>query len=371
MRNRVLFILAITGILAALYSAHLYSQQPPSQPPVFNPAPNPYSDGIYANGIIESFQTEGENINIYPEVAGPITRILVSEGEKVKKGTPLLQIDESVQRATAEQQKSQAEAALALLDELKAQPRPETLEVAAAQVGAAQAALKSARDTLAKQERSYALDPQSISLDVLDNARNAASVAEANLTVARKQYDLTKAGAWSYDIQNQQKQHDALAKSYEASTALLSKYTITAPVDGIVLSIEAAAGSYVSPQGAYGTYTEGFSPLIVMGTPQDSLEVRCYIDEILVHRLPQATNMAAKMFIQGTDISVPLTFERLQPYVSPKIELSNQREERVDVRVLPVIFRFEKPKDLNLFPGQLVDVYIGQKQDAPGTAKSL
>jgi len=34
------------------------------------------------------------------------------------------------------------------------------------------------------------------------------------------------------------------------------------------------------------------------------------------------------------------------------------------VRVLPVIFRFEKPKDLNLFPGQLVDVYIGQKQDA-------
>ena len=213
MRNKILFILAIAGIAAALYSAHLYSQQPPSQPPVFNPAPNPYSDGIYANGIVESFQTEGENINIYPEVAGPITRILVSEGEKVKKGTPLLQIDESVQRATAEQQKSQAEAALAMLNELKAQPRPETLEVAAAQVGSAKATLKSAHDTLDKQERSYALDPQSVSLDALDSARNAASVAEANLTVAQKQYDLTKAGAWSYDIQNQQKLYDALNKS--------------------------------------------------------------------------------------------------------------------------------------------------------------
>ena len=365
MKNKILFISAIAGIALALYSAYLYSQQPSAQPPVFNPAANPYANGIYANGIIESFQTEGENINIYPEVSGPITRIFVAEGQKVKKGTPLLTIDDSVQRATAEQQKSQAGAALAMLDELKAQPRPETLEVAAAQVGSAKATLKSARDTLDKQERSYALDPQSVSLDTLDNARNAARVAEANLTVAQRQYDLTKAGAWIYDIQNQQKQYDALSKSYDASAALLGKYTITAPVDGIVLSIEATVGSYVSSQGAYGTYTEGFGPLVVMGASQDSLEVRCYIDEILVHRLPETSRMTAKMFIQGTDISIPLIFERLQPYVSPKIELSNEREERVDVRVLPLIFRFEKPKNLNLFPGQLVDVYVGQKQNAP------
>jgi HlyD family secretion protein len=370
MANKILFIVAALGIVAGLYSAYLYSQQTQAQPPVFNPAPDPYANGIYANGIIESLQTQGENINIYPEVSGPITGILVTEGEKVPKGTPLLTVDDSVQRATAEQQKSQADAALAMLGELKAQPRPETLQVAAAQVGYAKASLKSAQDELAKQERAYALDPQSISLDVLDNARNAAKVAESNLAVAQKQYDLTKAGAWSYDIQNQQKQYEALCKSYQASAALLSKYTISAPVDGIVLSIGAATGSYVSPQGAYGTYTEGFSPLIVMGTSQDSLEVRCYVDEILVHRLPDTSQMTAKMFIQGTDISIPLTFERLQPYVSPKIELSDQRQEQVDVRVLPVIFRFEKPKDLNLFPGQLVDVYIGQKQDAAATAAS-
>jgi HlyD family secretion protein len=34
--------------------------------------------------------------------------------------------------------------------------------------------------------------------------------------------------------------------------------------------------------------------------------------------------------------------------------------ERVDVRVLPVIFRFDKPKGVNLYPGQLVDVFIGE-----------
>ncbi len=31
----------------------------------------------------------------------------------------------------------------------------------------------------------------------------------------------------------------------------------------------------------------------------------------------------------------------------------------MDVRVLPVIFRFERPKEVDVYPGQLVDVYIG------------
>ena len=66
------------------------------------------------------------------------------------------------------------------------------------------------------------------------------------------------------------------------------------------------------------------------------------------------------MLIRGTNISIPLEYVRVQPYVSPKIELSSQRTERVDVRVLPVLFRFERPKDINIYPGQLVDVYIGE-----------
>jgi len=66
------------------------------------------------------------------------------------------------------------------------------------------------------------------------------------------------------------------------------------------------------------------------------------------------------MTIRGTDVHIPLSFDRIQPFVSPKIELSDQRQERVDVRVLPIIFRFEKPRNVNLYPGELVDVYIGQ-----------
>ncbi len=67
------------------------------------------------------------------------------------------------------------------------------------------------------------------------------------------------------------------------------------------------------------------------------------------------------MFIRGTNTSIPLEFDRLQPYVTPKIQLSNQRTERVDTRVLPILFRFQPTKDLNVYPGQLVDVYVETK----------
>jgi HlyD family secretion protein len=361
MRNRAIFVLSAIGLILALVSAFISGQHPAAQRPVFNPAANPYAKGIYTDGIVESEQAEGQNINMYPEVSGPITQVMAAEGKNVHKGEPLLTIDDSVQRATAEQLRSQAEAARAMLEELKAEPRPENLDVVAAQVESARATLKNLQDELEKQERANVLFPGSVSRQVLDDARNAEKIAQANLDVAQKQYTLTKAGAWIYDIQNQEKQYEALCKAYAASAALLDKYTIRAPADGVVLTVQASVGSYVSPQGAYNSYTQGMDPLIVMGMPQDRLEVRAYVDEILVHRLPEPEKMDAQMFIRGSDIHVPLTFARIQPYVSPKIELSDERQERVDVRVLPVIFRFEKPRDLNLYPGLLVDVYIGGK----------
>ena len=226
-----------------------------AQPPVFKPVSNPYDSAIYANGIIESDQSSGENINIFPEVSGPITKVLVREGQQVSAGTPLFSIDDSVQRATTEQLKLQSEAALALLNELKAEPRPETLAIAVSQVGLAESNLKAARDQYDKDRASYDIDPKSISKNVLDTAEDAVNQAAAALDVARKQYELTKAGAWSYDITNQEKQYEALQQAYQAANALLLKYSVKAPIDGVVLAINAAVGSYESSQGAYNPYT--------------------------------------------------------------------------------------------------------------------
>ena len=194
----------------------------------------------------------------------------------------------------------------------------------------------------------------------MDGALNAVATAQANLEVARKQRDLTKAGAWIYDINNQERQYNALTKSYLSASALLSKYSLRAPGDGKVLAINAAVGGFVSAQGAYETYTQGMTPALVLGSSQDQLHVRCYVDEILVPRLPDASRMKAQMSVRGSNVKVPLEYVRMQPIVSPKIELSDQRLERVDVRVLPIIFRVERAKQLNLYPGQLVDVYISE-----------
>ena len=359
MKNKVLFVLSVVGILAGSAAAYYFSITRPALPPVFSPASDPYVSGIYAEGIVESVQTSGENINTYPEVAGTVKEILVAEGQEVRKGMPLLLIDPSIQKATAEQQKSAAQAALAMLEELKAEPRKENLDIAEAQVISAQAALKTAQDEMSKQKTAYELDPRSVSKDALDSAINAEAVAQANLEVARRQRDLTKAGAWIFDIRNQERQYNALEKAYRASSALLSKYTLNAPSDGIVMSVNTIVGSYVSPQGSYNSYTQGMDPVLVLGTPQTNLHVRCYVDEILVPRLPVPSKIKAQMSVRGSNVKVPLDYVRVQPFVSPKIELSDERQERVDVRVLPIIFKFEKPKDLNLYPGELVDVYIG------------
>jgi HlyD family secretion protein len=293
-RNKIIFALSIIGILAGLVAAYLFGIERKAQPPVFKPVSSPYDSAIYANGIIESDQSSGANINIYPEVSGPITQVLVREGQTVSAGTLLFTIDDSVPGANVE---------------------------------LAEANLKAARDQYDKRRAAYDIDPKSISKDVLDTAEDAVVQAAATL---------------------------------KAANALLQKYSVKAPLDGVVLALNATAGSYVSSQGAYDTYTELFDPLVVMSGPQDYLAVRCYVDEILVSRLPSHWHIRAQMSIRGTDIKVPLEFVRVQPYVSPKIELSNQRQEKVDLRVLPVIFRFEK-KDAPVYPGQLVDVYIGQQ----------
>jgi HlyD family secretion protein len=301
---KIIFTIAIIGILAGFVAAYIFGRERKAQPPVFKPVSNPFDSAIYANGMVESDLPSGENINIFPQVSGPIIRVFVQEGQKVSAGTPLFNIDDSVQRANT--------------------------ELAAAN-------LKVARDQYDKRRASYEADPKSVSKDVLDTAEDAAIQAAAAL---------------------------------KAANALLQYYSVKAPIDGVVLAVNATVGGYVSSQGDYDTYTELFDPLVIMSGPQDYLDVRCYVDEILVSRLPSHWHIQAQMQITGTDIKVPLEFVRIQPYISPKIELSNQKQEQVDLRVLPVIFRFEK-RDAPVYPGQMVDVFIGQEATGANTTNNF
>lgn len=54
MRHKLLFSFSALGLLAGCIAAYVFSLQRPVQPPVFSPPVNPFSHGIYAEGIVES-----------------------------------------------------------------------------------------------------------------------------------------------------------------------------------------------------------------------------------------------------------------------------------------------------------------------------
>ena len=181
------------------------------------------------------------------------------------------------------------------------------------------------------------LNHKSVSLNSLDNATYAVKSAEENVNVANAQYRSDK--------------------------ALLDKYIVKAPIDGMIFRIVCAIGDYASPQqGCFDIYTQGMLPSAQMGVITPYLQVRAFVDEILIPNLPKSAKLDATMFIRGlNNKSIALEFDSIQPYTIPNIQLSNERAERVDVRVLPIIFKFKKPTDINVFPGQLVDIFIKGK----------
>ena len=306
MRQKLPFVIALLGLVAGLVSAYLYRQRVPTRTPVAVTR-DPYPSGLYAAGIVQSAQASGDDVNVYPQVAGSVTRILVTEGESVARGAPLLAIDDEVQRR--------------LVDE------------DVAKVAAARATLAAQAHQLAILERQASFDAGAVSRAARVSARDAVAVARENLRVA--------------------------IAARAADAALLARYVLRAPVAGVVLRDVAAVGGYVSPQGSFDTYSQSIDPVIVMRPRGAQLQVKAYLDEILVPRLPSPPRIEATMFIRGTsDVGIPLRFVRVQPYVTPKIELSDARLEKVDVRVLPIVFRFTPPSGVALYPGELVDVYI-------------
>src|SRR2546427_8543772 len=88
--------------------------------------------------------------------------------------------------------------------------------------------------------------------------------------------------------------------------------------------------------------------------------VRVDVDEHEAWRVrPEAKATAA---VRGNaERKTPLTFVRFEPFVLPKKSLTGDSTERVDTRVLQVIYRVEDDT-LPLFVGQQTDVFI----DAPG-----
>jgi multidrug efflux pump subunit AcrA (membrane-fusion protein) len=128
----------------------------------------------------------------------------------------------------------------------------------------------------------------------------------------------------------------------------IERSTVRAPIDGDVLQVKVHRGEF-APAGVTAT------PLVLLGRLKP-LHIRVDVDEHEAWRVrPEATATAA---VRGNpNLKSPLTFIRFEPFVVPKKSLTGDSTERVDTRVLQVIYRVDDDA-LPLFVGQQMDVFI-------------
>jgi multidrug resistance efflux pump len=313
------------------------------EPPI-RPSRSPYENTVAGAGIVEA---QTENIEVGATMPGLVVKVHVKVHDQVRAGDPLFKLDDRQLKADLEVRQAAVQAARAELVRLKNQPRKEQLPSLEAAVREADADLASAEDELRRVQRLNARGAGVVTEQEIVGKRQAHNMAQARAAKAKANLDLMRAGAWQYDIDVAA----AAVKQAEAQVAAveeeIKRTTVTALVDGEVLQVNVHPGEFVG--------TPHSQSLIVLGNVQQ-LHVRVDVDE---HDIPRFVPHApAQAVLKGdSSIKFPLRFVRVEPYVIPKRSLTGQNTERVDTRVLQVIYAVQSG-DLPLYVGQQVEVYV-------------
>lgn len=311
----IIVLLAAFGVWRATSVSREQAQKPPPPGPVQPPPRSPFPHSIAGTGIIEATR---ENVNVATTKPGLVIKVFPGVGSDVKTGDPLFQIDH--REATAR------------LASLKTQ-----LDVESASVATGKVALAEAQDQLKRV--SNPASARVLTEDELSRRKFAVQSAEAQL--ARSQAML----------------HAAEAQVQQAQIEL-ETLTVHASRDGRILQVNIREGEYanINPP----------EPLMVLGDV-DSFQIRADIDEQNAPAIQPGR--PAKAYLKGdTREPFDLTFVRIDPFVVPKKSLTGDSTERVDTRVLQVIFNLKKPAEKSLYVGQQVDVYIEATDPAPAPA---
>jgi RND family efflux transporter MFP subunit len=298
--------LAGAGILGVVLSlAHNRTVARPEPTAAETPAAAPYKTYIAASGIVEA---STRNIALATPVAGTVAQVLVKVGDPVSAGQPLFSLDDRDLEA-----------------QLKV--RQGTLESDRSKVNEAQAALQDVQEQLRLAEA--VTDRRAISAEDMSKRKYAAQLADAKAKTARA--DVLAAQAQVAETQTN-----------------IERETIRAPVPGRILQINIRPGEYA----ATGVLS---MPLIMLGGTEP-LHVRVDIDEADQWRFREGAN--ARAYVRGnSEFAANLKFEYVEPYIVPKQSLTGDTAQRVDTRVLQVIYSFNHTA-LPAYVGQQIDVFV-------------
>jgi multidrug resistance efflux pump len=353
------FISAVLLTFATVAVVHNRKPQVLVDPPI-PPAESSFARHIAAVGLVEP---SSESIAIGTNLPGVVTRVHVAEGQRVAAGAPLFTVDPREAKAELAVREARLAVMREKLAELESYPRPEDIPPLEARVEAAAASVLQAQIDLDDKRRELAFferaENQGASNEYeLEDYRYAVRLAEARLETnrarlseARTQLDLMKAGTFAPVIATARAEVARAEAEVAAIRTTLERLTVTAPLAATVLQVNIRAGEY-APAGAL------VQPLMILGAT-DVLHVRVDVDEVDAHRVRPAA--AAVAHLRGdASRSAPLEFVRFEPYVVPKRSLTGDAGERVDTRVLQVLFRFD-PAKLPVFVGQQVDVFVEER----------
>lgn len=343
MITRYLLPLISVGLLA--FAIYYVAQAKPQERPATLAAPpprSPFADTLAGAGMIEP---ETENISIGSHVPGIVVEVSVKVGDRLQPGDELFRLDDRQLKAELNYRRASLAAAQAELARWDAQPRKEQIPIAQAQVREAEAGLVEAEDQLSRMRQLVAAKART--KEELVAAEQGYQSAAAQTARAQAELDMLLEGAWEFDKRVAAAAVDQAQAQVEQVQTELDRLAVRSLVEGQVLQVNIRPGEFVGAPPS--------QPLSVLGSVRQ-LHVRVDIDE---HDIPRFhPGMPAVAMLKGhSEESFPLKFVRVEPYVIPKRSLTGENTERVDTRVLQVIYAVEAA-GRPLYVGQQVDVFM-------------
>jgi HlyD family secretion protein len=351
-RKILLPVVALAMLGFAVFHVVKAQQQPPKATPPIEPSRTPYHGTIAGGGVVEA---RSENIAIGSHLSGVIAEVFVKVNQAVygpssmSPGTPLFRLDDRQLQAELHVRQANLSAARVNLAKLENMPRREEIPPLEARVRESDALLNDAKDQYVRAQQLQ--KTRAMGEEDVIHRRNSVAVAEAQLAKAVADLNLLNKGAWSRDKEIAEASVAQAAALVRQTQVELERLTVYAPIDGVVLQRNVRPGEYV-----------GVPPsqaLLVIGD-LSKLYVRIDVDESDLPRFrPGLKGRASPRGSPGADI--PLTFVRVEPFVVPKKSLTGAGTERVDTRVLQVIYAADAATS-NLYVGQQLDVYLDAGQ---------
>lgn len=331
--------LATTGIAFAVWSSLAAASPAEDQVGTVPPA-TAFTVRIAGSGIVEP---RGEALSLGTEVAGLVREVLVAPGQLVEAGTPLVRLDDRAPAARLATARTGLALATARKARLAALPRTEDVPPAQARVEAARAAAREAEDL---HQRALRMAPTgAVSDEEAARRATAAAAAAARLRETEAALAQLMAGAWAADLAVAEAEVAAAEAEVATAQVEVDRRTITAPRAATVLRVDVRPGEAATPGGA---------ALLTLGDTR-VLCVRADLDEQDAWRLRPGA--AAVAVVRGNPaLRHALTWDRAEPVIRPKRSLTGDSGERIDTRVVQVIFTLADPGTLRV--GQQVDVQV-------------